>query len=100
MNPIIEKVADELDTAANAWALGTDNEQYECPYDVLAHAAIKATLEHYAENVSREMSAAGKIPTREIPLGNGMTTQGFGLGANQDWLFQKMIKQALAEIDA
>lgn len=64
-----------------------------------ARAAIRATLEHYAENVSRGMSEAGKIPTREIPLGNGQTATGFGMGANQDWLFQKMIKQALAELD-
>ena len=54
---IVEKVADELDTAANAWALGTDNEQYECPYDVLARAAIRVTLEHYRNTVPEVESA-------------------------------------------
>ncbi len=57
-----------------------------------AHAALKAIREP-----SKAMIEAGRIPTREIDLGNGTTATGLGLGADPESIWKRMIDAALSE---
>ena len=43
---------------------------------------------------TREMLMAGEIPTRDIDLGNGTKTLGFGLGASADSIYRRMLAAA------
>lgn len=57
-----------------------------------ARAAIEAM-----KVPTESMVKAGHIPTRQIPLGNGMHATGLGLGADQSRIFDAMIDAALSE---
>lgn len=46
---MIERVTLAMNVAAEQWALGTDNEAWECPYEILARASIEAMKpQHHA----------------------------------------------------
>lgn len=57
-----------------------------------ALAALKAMREP-----SEGMKRAGRIPTREIPLGNGTTATGFGLMWGTSLMWEHAIDAAIAE---
>jgi len=59
-------------------------------YEPLARAAIAAMREP-----TEAMLKAGKVPTREISLGNGTTATGFGLWGGERSSWQAMIDKAL-----
>lgn len=61
-------------------------------YRERAQAALKAIREP-----SKAMIEAGRIPTREIDLGNGTTATGLGLGADPESIWKRMIDAALSE---
>ena len=45
ISELIERITLAMNVAAQQWALGTDNEAWECPYEILAAAAIVAHRE-------------------------------------------------------
>ncbi len=57
-----------------------------------AYAALRE-----AREPSEAMIEAGRIPTREIDLGNGTTATGLGLGADPESIWKRMIDAALSE---
>jgi hypothetical protein len=69
------------------------------------HALVEAVQdEFYAQareaiaamqTPTSKMLEAGRIPTREIELGNGTTTEGLGFGASPDFVYRNMMRAAL-----
>jgi len=102
MNPIIEKVAKaiiDLGGCIKYENLAPDS-VLKGAYDKQAAVAIRATLEHYMENVSDGLGVAGGLKLENVMFEGGDEECTGVIFNDVKPVFKAMLAQALHELDA
>lgn len=92
---IVERIAREIAKAEYEW---DSSPKAMSLASFVAPFAIRATLEHYAENVSNSLGVAGGLKLENIMFEGGEEGTGV-IFHDVKPVFKAMLSQALAELD-